>query len=96
MFNQRNQKEGERIGDLVSGIKGLSLTYASGNIRDSSLIRHCIVGGVLSDELRGELLKRADLTLQSAQDHCGTFEAAEMQKVKFNSHWAFIRNSACQ
>ena len=40
------------------------------------------MGGVLSDELRGELLKRPDLTLQKAHDYCRTFEAAELQKYK--------------
>ena len=37
------------------------LTCEFGDLKDS-LIRHRIVGGVLSDELRGELLKKADLT----------------------------------
>ena len=49
-----------------------------------SLIRYRIVGGVLSDELRGELLKKPDLILQSAHDYCRTFEAAELQKFKYN------------
>jgi len=43
------------------------------------------VGGVLSDELRGELLKKPDLTLQKAHDYCRTFEAAELQKYKFST-----------
>ena len=42
------------------------------------------MGGVLSDELRGELLKKPDLTLQKAHDYCQTFEAAELQKYKFS------------
>ena len=44
-----------------------------------------VVGGVLSDELRGELLKKPDLTLQTAHDCCRTLEAAELQKYKFNT-----------
>ena len=43
------------------------------------------MGGVLSDELRGELLKKPDLTLQKAHDYCRTFEAAELQKYKFST-----------
>ena len=39
----------------------------------------------MSDELRGELLKKPDLTLQTAHDYCRTFEAAELQKYKFNT-----------
>ena len=61
-FNQRNQKEGERVDNFVSELKRLSLTCEFGELRDS-LIRDRIVGGVLSDELRGELLKTPDLTL---------------------------------
>ena len=83
MFNQRNQKEGERIDNFVSELKRLSLTCEFGDLKDS-LIRDRIVGGVLSDELRGELLKKPDLTLQSAHDYCRTFEAAEQQKFKFH------------
>ena len=67
MFNQRNQKEGERIDNYVSELKRLSLTCDFGDLRDS-LIRDRIVGGVLSDELRGELLKKPDLTLHKAHD----------------------------
>ena len=83
VFNQRNQKEGERIDNYVSELKRLSLTCDFGDLRDS-LIRDRIVGGVLSDELRGELLKKPDLTLQKAHDYCRTFEAAELQKYKFS------------
>jgi len=43
------------------------------------------VGGVLSDELRGKLLKKPDLTLQKAHDCCRTFEVAELQKYKFST-----------
>ena len=50
VFNQRNQKEGERIENFVSELKRLSLTCKFGDLRDS-LIRDRIVGGVLSDEL---------------------------------------------
>ena len=39
----------------------------------------------MSDELRGELLKKPDLTLQTARDCCRTLEAAELQKYKFNT-----------
>ena len=80
VFNQRNQKEGERIDNFVSGLNRLSLTCVFGDVKDS-LIRDVIVGGVLLDELR-ELLKKSDLTLQSAHDYCRTFDAAE--KFKFN------------
>ena len=84
VFNQRNQKEGERIDNYVSELKRLSLTCDFGDLRDS-LIRDRIVGGVLSDQLRGELLKKPDLTLQKAHDYCRTFEAAELQKYKFST-----------
>ena len=58
-----------------SELKRLSLTCEFGDLRDS-LIRDRIGGGVLSHKLRGELLKKPDLTLQTADDYCGTFEAA--------------------
>ena len=60
MFNQRNQKEGERIDNFVSELKRLSLTCEFGDPQDS-LIRDRIVGGVLSGELQGELPKKPDL-----------------------------------
>ena len=86
VFNtvESNECEGERIDNFVSELKRLSLTCEFGDLRDS-LIRDRIVGGVLSDELRGEIFKsHADLTLQSAHDYCRTFEAAEQQKFKFH------------
>ena len=83
MFDRRNQKEGEPVDSFVSELKRLSLTCEFGELRDS-LIRGRIVGGVLSDELRGELLKKPDLTLQKAHDYCRTFEASELQKFKLN------------
>ena len=46
VFNQRNQKEGERIDNFVSELKRLSLTCEFGDLRDS-LIRDRIVGGVV-------------------------------------------------
>ena len=42
------------------------------------------MGGILSDELRWEQLKKPDLTLQKAHDYCRTFEDSEFQKCKFN------------
>ena len=84
LFNQRNQKEGERIDNYVSELKRVSPTCDFGDLRDS-LIRDRIVGGVLSDELRGELLKKPDLVLQKAHDYRRIFEAAELQTYKFST-----------
>ena len=67
VFNQRSQKEGVRIDNFVSGLQRLALSCEFGTLKDS-LIRDRIVGGVLSDDLRGELLKKPDLTLQAAHD----------------------------
>ena len=83
VFNQRSQKEGERIDNFVSDLKRLALTCEFGTLKDS-LIRDRIVGGILSDDLRGELLKKPDLTLQAAHDYCRTYEASESQKMKFS------------
>jgi hypothetical protein len=91
VFNQRNQKEGERMDNFVSELKRLSLTCEFGELRDS-LIRDRIVGGVLSDELRGELLKKPGLTLQSAHDYCRTYEASEAQKCRFGKFTGGISN----
>ena len=55
----------------MSALKRLSLTCEFGDLKDS-LIRDRIVGEVLLDELRGELLKKPDLTMQSAHDYCRT------------------------
>ena len=43
------------------------------------------MGDVLSDELRGELLKKPDLTPQKAHDYCRTIKVAEVQKYKFST-----------
>ena len=83
VFNRRSQQEGERIDNFVSDLKRLSLACEFGAIKDS-LIRDRIVGGVLSYELRGELLKKPDLTLQCTHDYCRTYEAADLQKFKFS------------
>ena len=83
VFNRRSQHEGERIDNFVSDLKRLSLTCEFGAIKDS-LIRDRIVGGVFSNELRRELLKKPDLTLQCAHDYCRTYEAAEIQKFRFS------------
>jgi len=76
VFNQRCQKEGERIDSFVSDLSRLALTCEFGSLKDS-LIRDRIVGGVISDNLRGEVSKKPDLTLQTAHDFCRTFEASE-------------------
>ena len=83
MFNGCNQKEGERVDNFVCELKELSLTCEFAELQDS-LIRDWIVGGILSDELRWELLTKPDLTLQKARDYYRTFEASEFQKCKFN------------
>lgn len=93
VFNQRSQKEGERIDNFVSDLKRLALTCEFGTLKDS-LIRDRIVGGVLSDHLRGELLKKPDLTLQSAHDYCRTYEASESQKMKFSLPSSSVEQSA--
>ena len=78
-----NQKEGERIDNSVSSLKRLALTCEFGTLK-VSLIGDRNVGGVLSDDLRGKLLNKPDLTLQSAHDYCRTYEASERQKMKFS------------
>ena len=83
-FNRPNQKHGERIDNFVSELERLSLTCEFSGLRDS-LIRDHIEGGVLTDELRSELLKKPDFTLQTAHDYCRTLEAAELQKYKSNT-----------
>lgn len=82
LFNQRNQKEGERLDNFVSELKQLSLNCEFGALRDS-LIRDRIVGGVVSDGLRGELLIRPELTLRTVRDYCRTYEATGLQKYEF-------------
>ncbi|XP_032235873.2 uncharacterized protein LOC116617347 [Nematostella vectensis] len=93
VFNQRSQKEGERIDNFVSDMKRLALACEFGTLKDS-LIRDRMVGGVLSDQLRGELLKKPDLTLQSAHDYCRTYEASEAQKIKFSLPTGIVEQSA--
>ena len=58
----------------------------------SIALQLCIVGGVLSDELRGRLLRKPDLTQQTAHNYRRTFEAAELQKYKFNKPTVAVPN----
>ena len=68
--NQQNQK-GERIENFVKELKRLLLHCEFGYFQDS-LIRDCIVSGVLWGELRRELLKKPNLILESVHDYCRT------------------------
>lgn len=67
----------------MSDLKRQALTCEFGSLKDSS-IRDRIVGIVFPDDLRGELLRKPDLTLQTAHDYCRTFEASECETFRFS------------
>ena len=67
VFNSRTQQPGETIDQYVTDLRSKAKPCEFGTLTDS-LIRDRIVCGVLSDQTRSRLLKKADLTLDGAID----------------------------
>lgn len=78
VLNCQNQQGGLRIDNSVCDFKWLGLSSDFSALEDS-LIRYWILGAVLSNILRRELLKKPNLTLQQAHDYCRTFESSDLQ-----------------
>ena len=78
VFNQRNQKPSESIDQYITEIMRLSKNCEFDTLKDS-LIRDRIICGVLSDDLRGRLLRQPDLDLKTAVDMCRAHESSHEQ-----------------
>ena len=78
VFNMRNQKPGESFDSFYSDLRIKSKTCEFGTLCDS-LIKDRIVCGVLSEQIRGRLLRDGDLDLKKAIDICRASEASEAQ-----------------
>ena len=75
-FNVRAQEATEPVQNFITALKILAETCEYGNLKDS-LIRDRIVCGVTSGNLRKQLLKERELTLQKAIQMCQIHELAE-------------------
>lgn len=67
MFFTRAQKQGESIDTYVTDLKNKAKDCEFGALHDS-LVRDRIVCGIINDQVRGRLLREADLTLDKAVD----------------------------
>ena len=78
VFNTRNQKPGETIDEYVTVLRSKAKTREFGDLTES-LIRDCLVCGIINNKTRSRLLKKADLTLAGALDICHADEATSNQ-----------------
>ena len=78
VFNNRNQLLGEPIDHFVTDLCTKAKTCEFGTLTDS-LIRDCIIEGVLDDGIRSRLLRETSLILQKALNICRSSEAASTQ-----------------
>ena len=62
VFNTRNQQMGEMIDQYVTNLKTKAKSCEFGTLTDS-LIRDCIVCGIIDDHTRSRLLREPGLTL---------------------------------
>ncbi|KAK7111890.1 hypothetical protein V1264_011443 [Littorina saxatilis] len=83
VFFTRNQKAGETFDVYLTDLKLKAKSCEFGQLKDS-LIKDRLVGGILSDQVRGRLLREADLTLKKAEDICRAAEATEAQLKLMN------------
>lgn len=78
MFFTRAQKQAESIDAYVTDLKNKAKDCEFAQLQDS-LIRDRIVCGIINDQVRGRLLREADLTLDKAIDICRASEITTSQ-----------------
>lgn len=78
MFFTRAQKQSEPIDSYVTDLKNKAKDCEFGGLHDS-LVRDRIVCGITNDQVRGRLLREADLTLEKAIDICRASEITTTQ-----------------
>ncbi|XP_072040571.1 uncharacterized protein [Amphiura filiformis] len=86
MFNTSTQSEGESIEQYVTKLRTLAEHCDYGDLEES-LIRDRVVLGLRTVKLRERLLKKSDLTLQTAIEEINVYEATrkQMKKIEENS-----------
>ena len=78
IFNTGDQQLGETIDQYATDLRKKAKSCEFGTLTES-LIKDHIVCGVLSDRTRSRLLKKPDLTLESALDICRADETTSTQ-----------------
>ncbi|CAJ1049307.1 uncharacterized protein K02A2.6-like [Xyrichtys novacula] len=78
VFFTRAQKQSEPIDSYVTDLKSKAKDCEFGDLHDS-LVRDRIVCGITNDQVRGRLLREADLTLEKAVDICRASELTNTQ-----------------
>ncbi|XP_029055276.2 uncharacterized protein K02A2.6-like, partial [Osmia bicornis bicornis] len=83
LFNNRNQKEGEKFEQFVTDIKIAAQKCEFGALHDQ-MIRDRIVMGTNDPGIQEKLLRVPDLDMQKAIDYCQAAEISKLQVKTFN------------
>lgn len=78
IFFTRAQKQSEPIDSYVTDLKNKAKDCEFGNLHNS-LVKDHIVCGIINDQVRGRLLREADLSLEKAIDICRASEITTTQ-----------------
>jgi len=92
VFFTRNQRAGETFDVFLTDLKLKAKSCEFEQLKDS-LIKDRLVGGILSDHVRGRLLRESDLTLRKAEDICRAAEATEAQLKLMNEEQSTLVNA---
>ena len=82
----RQQGDGESFSGYVASLRAMIKTCDYCNDCKDSILRDRIIYGIISDEVRGELLKKPKLTLKECIDICAAGEAAVQHKTSLASN----------
>ena len=82
----RQQGDGESFSGYVASLRVMVKTCDYCNDCKDSILRDRIICGIISDEVRGELLKKPKLTLKESIDICAVVEAALQIKTSLASN----------
>ena len=80
-FGKRQQAEGESFDKFVSDLRILMKTCDYCDNCCDSILRDRIILGIQSEEIRGDLLKERNLTLEKCIDICKAGESASTHKL---------------
>lgn len=83
MFNQRNQRDGEKFDEFLMDLKLLS-RFCEFGVAQDELIRDRIVAGVSDNRLRTRLLETRNLTLEMCIEKARTSEATQEQAAEMS------------
>ena len=82
-FNQIIQKSGQRVNEFILSLKTQAMSCEF--LERDNMIRDRLVVGVVDAELRRELLRQSDLTLEKATQYCYAYESSKNQSAKMSS-----------